>query len=395
MNTIDNKLRDLIDFGLGGESWQSWVDHYDEMYDELDVDGFDFAPAKLTYTWQQLLANTGATPLPTYVDPESEGYEVALRAIQGMTGNIPTQKQYYRLNRILLLEKLQFLQNFGDAALNEDMRNAFMGMLDESTEGLIKSYANALTHQRMQLVSKGKFEINAENNPRGLQGITLTFGIPDSNFDTLTGTARWWTNADHSTEGTASDPVAYCKNRVREIRRKYHYRGRLRMEIGKETFEDLCGHSKVIQAVAQRVYPNAADATIAQGAVRSFSDEQMLEEFRKLIRVDRIVLRDTKAVVCKPSVDAEGLPDLIEEEIDNFDPKNIAFIPDGSIGDIQGVKPLTLGYDPEDVASYHEGRLVLSTRMIPKTHSIYIDSEFAQLCVPSMPKYMFVSTISA
>ncbi|MCM1295400.1 MAG: hypothetical protein NC311_07635 [Muribaculaceae bacterium] len=395
MNTQNESLRNLINFGLGNEDWQGWVDHYAEKYDALSVDGFDFQAPKLSYSWQQLIASTGMTPLPTYVDPESEGYEVALRQIEGMTGNIPTQKQFYRLNRTILMEKLQLVQQFGQAAFNEDLQQVFMGLMDESTDGLIQSYSNALTHQRMRLVSTGQFEINAANNPRGIQGLTLKFGIPDDNFDTLKSTARWWTDAEHTTEGTKADPVGYCRSRIRFIRRKKHFLGRIVLEIAKTTAEDLCGHSKVIAAVAARLYPNAADQTVAQANVKNLDDEAILEQFRKLIGADAIRLRDSLATVVKPGKDENGDPDLVEETIENFVPTNIAFIPEGKIGDIQGVKPLTLGYNPEDVATFHDGRLVLTTRTVPKTHSIYIDSEFAQLCVPSMPKHMYISTVTA
>ena len=129
--------------------------------------------------------------------------------------------------------------------------------------------------------------------------------------------------------------------------------------------------------------------------MRSLDDDAILEEFRKLIKVDAIKLRDSKATIVKPGTDAAGLPDLVEDVIDNFDPKNIAFVPAGKLGAIQGMRPLSLGYDPEDVASHHNERLLLTARAVPKTRSIYIDSAFAQLCVPSMPKYMFISTVTA
>lgn len=395
MNTYNETLRNLINFGLGEDDWQGWVDHYNEKYNELNVDGFEFQVPKLSYSWKQLVAATGMTPLPTYVDPESEGYEVALRQIEGMTGNIPTQKQFYRLNRTILLEKLQLVQEFGNNAFNEGMQECFMGLMDESTDGLIQSYYNALTHQRMRLVSTGQFEINAANNPRGLQGLTLKFGIPADNFDTLSGTKRWWTDAEHTTEGKDSDPVGYCRDRIRFIRRKKHFLGRIGMEIAKTTAEDLCSHSKVLSDIAKRLYPNAANTDVALGNVKFMNDSDILDEFRKLIGADFITLRDSLATVVKPGQDENGDPDLVEEVIENFVSTNIAFIPEGKIGDIQGVKPLTLGYDPEDVATFHDGRLVLTTRAVPKTHSIYIDSEFAQLCVPTQPKHMYISTVTA
>lgn len=213
----------LLEFGLGGDTWQQFVDRYKEKYEGMVIDGFEFAPTSINYTWQQLVAATTVTTLPTYVDPESPGYEKQRGSAKGETGSIPTQKAFYSLNRTIVREKMQLMQMFGQAALNQDMMNVIMGLLDESADGLIKGYYNSLTNQRMQIVSTGKFKIDATNNPRGIKDITFDFGIDESHFDTLSGSQRWWTNADKSTEGTASDPIAYMKNKVKEIRSKYHY----------------------------------------------------------------------------------------------------------------------------------------------------------------------------
>ena len=43
---------------------------------------------------------------------------------------------------------------------------------------------------------------------------------------------------------------------------------------------------------------------------------------------------------------------------------------------------------------YDGGRLKLTQRANPETHSIYIESEAAQMCVPRMPQYMFISTVT-
>ena len=151
MNRTPLDLYKIIAFGLGNDSWQQWVDHYEEKYNDAQIDGFTFAPVSMSYTFQQLIAETGAHTLPAYVDPESPGYETALREVQGKTGNIPTMKKFYRLNRTIVSERLQLIQRVGQASLTPEMQEAFMCLIDESTDGLIGSFMNALTHQRMQI----------------------------------------------------------------------------------------------------------------------------------------------------------------------------------------------------------------------------------------------------
>lgn len=395
MNTLPLDLYKVIEYGLGGESWQEFVDRYKEKYDTLQIDGFEFEPTKLDYTFAQLITSLGVKTLPAYVDPESPGYETSLAEIEGKTGNIPTQKKFYRLNRVTVRQQLQLLQRVGSAGLTEQMQNVFMKLLDESTDGLVGSYYNALTHQRMRIVSTGKFTIDTDNNPRGIKGITIDFNIPSSHYDTLSGTSRWWTDADHVTanEGSAADPISYLKGMAKKIRRTYHFLGKLRMEISQDLWDDLLTHSKVLAKIGQALYPTV-DSSVQAAYAENVSDERKKEVIRQLIRVDEIVERDSLAYVDKPGTDADGNPDLVTEQVENFKATNVAFIPVGIIGGIQGVEPLTLGYDSDKVASYDEGRLKLTQRANPQTHSIYIESEAAQLCVPRVPQYMFISTVT-
>ena len=396
MNTLPLSLYKVLEYGLGGQNWQEFVDHYNEKYNDVQIDGFEFDPVQLDYTFAQLISSAGVKTLPAYVDPESPGYEVALREIEGKTGNIPTQKQFYRLNRVQVRRQLQLLQRVGAAALTPEMQNVFLGLLDESTDGLIGSYYNALTHQRMRIVSTGKFVIDTDNNPRGLKGITLDFNIPSTHYQTLTGTALWWTSDEHlpANEGSASDPILDIKNRVKEIRRKYHYLGEIQMELAKDLWDDLMTHTAVLKRIGHNLYPQVTDDATVVANAQNESEERLKAIFQKLVGVDVIKPRDSFAYVDKPGTNSDGEKDLVTVEVENFKATNISFIPKGKIGTIQGVEPLTLGYDADKVASYDGGRLKLTQRAVAETHSIYIESEAAQLCVPNKPQFMFISTVT-
>lgn len=395
MRTIPVTLRDMVSLGMFGENWQTFVDHYEEKFNAISIDGFDFDPVSIGYTFTQLLSKVGATVLPTYVDPESEGYEMPLGSAEGVTGTIPTQKLFYSVNRVVVREQMQLVQRFGKGAMDGEMANVMFGLLDEGTDGLIQSFWNALNHQRHQVVSKGEFTINATNNPRGIKGITIGFNMPAANKDVLSGTARWWTNADRTTEGSASDPIEYLKTRVKAIRRDRHYNGALRMELSQDLWDDMLGHSKVLSRVASNLYPTVESDTVRLNAVKDLGDDAFKEAIRKIIKVDEIVVRETYAYVSKPGVNAAGEPDLVEERIDNFDPKNIAFVPIGKLGGIQGVQPLSMGYDPDKVAYAMGNRLLIEQEDIPRTHSLNVNGEMAQLCVPNAIRNMFVSTVTA
>lgn len=392
---FDGTLLGIIALSLGEDTWQEWVGRYLEKYDGLTVDGYRLAPLKRNYTFQQIIASTGATPLPTWVDPESPGYEVALRSLSGNTGNIPTAKQFYRFNRVIMREQMQLI----DACrgnLPDGTQEIFMGLMDESTDGLIKSYHNALVHQADRINSTGYFVLAADNNPRGYHDVKIDFNIPSTHFDTLTGTERWFTDTDGSmtTAGTKSDPIQYCKDKIKEIRRKYHIYAPIDIRISEELWEAVCQHPKVRSKIAVNKNPLATDNALVNIAAE-LEDEEIKTRFAKIVKANSIIVRDSKAFVDKPGINEDGEKDLVTVQIDNFERKNISFIPSGNIGEIQGVKPLALGYDPDEIA-YHDGnRLLLTTRAHKETHSIYVESEFAQICVPSNVNAMFISTVTA
>lgn len=396
MRTIPVTLRDIMSLGLGGATWQQFVDKYEEKYDEVSIDGFDFDPITIGYTFAQLVSKTAATVLPTYVDPESEGFEMPLGQLEGITGNIPTQKLFYSVNRVIVREQMQLVQRFGQLALNDDMRDIMFKLLDEGTDGLIQAFYNALNHQRHQVVSTGQFAITATNNPRGIKGVTIGFGIPDANKDTLSGTSRWWTNVNHTTanQGSASDPIKYMQDRVKYIRRTGHYYGPLRLELCQDLWDDLLTHTAVLQKIGYNLVPTAATAAIAQSVAENTGDDQKKEVIRKLIKVDEIVTRDTYAYVSAPDTTSGNEPDLVTTQVENFKKENIAFIPTGKIGGIQGVQPLSMGYDAGDIAYAMGNRLLIEQEGIPRTHSINVNGEMAQLCVPSAVRQMFISTVT-
>lgn len=396
MRTIPVTLRDIMQLGLGGESWQAFVDHYEEKYNANSIDGFEFDPISIGYTFSQLLSQTGAAVLPTYVDPESEGFEMPLGSATGVTGNIPTQKLFYSVNRVIVREQMQLVQRLGKVAMNDDMADVMFKLLDEGTDGLIQAFWNALNHQRHQIVSTGSFTINATNNPRGLKGITISFGVPAANLDTLTENDLWWDNASHVTanQGSSSDPIGYMQARVKYIRRTGHYGGPLRLELAQDLLDDLFTHSAVLKKIGYNAVPTAASDTVAVNVATNISDEGKIEAMRRLIRVDEIVPRDTLAYVSKPDTTGSNAPDLITSQVENFKKENIAFIPTGKLGSIQGVQPLSMGYNAQDVAYSMGNRLLIEQEGIPRTHSINVNGEMAQLCVPGAVKQMFISTVT-
>lgn len=396
MRTMVKNYYDLLTVGLGNFSFQQFVDRFQEKYNILQTDGFDWDPEiQLDYTYEQLIASLGIVTLPIYVDADSEGLDKSLGEFKVGSNKIPTQKHRYPMNAKMLRERMIMYQRFGEASLTKDTRTALMNLLFESTDKLLAGNRNALTHQRMRVVSKGQFTIDIENNPRGIKGLTFDFGIPAANKETLSGTNRWWTNAEHTpaNEGSSSDPLLYLKNKRKAMRKAGFPNGHF--EIASDLFDDLLTHSKVLERIGLALYPMAASATnpgtAAQGYATNMTDEAKRATIESIIGCP-IIPRDSLASVEKFDEESKSIKPVT---IENFDPLNVAFVPDGQLGTIKSVQPMVFTDDPtQRIAWFDGGRTLLTQRFESKKKSMYVESEMAVLCVPNAPQYMCVYTVT-
>lgn len=396
MRTNVSNYYDLLTVGLGNFSFQQFVDRFQEKYNVLQTEGFDWDPEiQMDYTYEQLIASLNIVTLPIYVDVDSEGLDKSLGEFNIGSNKIPTQKHRYPMNAKMLRERMIMYQRFGDAALTPDTRSALVDLLFESTDKLLAGNRNALTHQRMRVVSTGQFTIDLTNNPRGIKGLTFDFGIPSANKESLSGENRWWKNAEHTptNEGTASDPLLYLKNKRKDMRKKGFPNGHF--EIASDLFDDLLTHTKVLERIGLALYPMAASATnpgtAAQGYATNMTDEAKRAAIESIIGCP-IIPRDSLAAVEKYD---EASKSIKATTIDNFNKLNVAFVPDGQIGTIKSVQPMVFTDDPtQRIAWFDGGRTLITQRFESKTKSMYVESEMAVLCVPNMPQYMCVYTVT-
>ena len=392
MRNMVNNYYDLMTFGLGNQNFQQFVDKFQLKYNAPQADGFVWdSEIQLDYTYEQLIASLGITTLPVYVDADSEGLDKSLGQFTIGSNKIPTQKHRYAMNAKMLRERMLMVQKFGDAALNSDTRSALMDMLFESTDKLLGGNRNAITHQRMRICSTGQFTIDLENNPRGIQGITFDFGIPAANKETLSGTARWWTNAEHTkaNEGSASDPLLFLKNKRKAMKKAGFPAGHF--EMSEDLFDDLLMHSKVLQSIGYALYPAAADATAAQSYAQNLTDDVKKDAIARIIGAP-IKTYDSVAAVEKYDAESKSIKPVT---VENFKATNVSFIPDGQIGTIKSVRPMVFTDDPtQRIAWFDGGRTLVTNRFESKTKTMYVESEMAVLCVPNMPQYMCIFTVT-
>ena len=123
---------------------------------------------------------------------------------------------------------------------------------------------------------------------------------------------------------------------------------------------------------------------------QNMADDALKAQMERIIGCP-IVTRDSVAAV--DALDENNV--LRPKTIENFKATNVAFVPNGQIGTIKSVRPLVISDDPtQRIALFDGGRTLIKQRFESKTNSMYVESEMAVLCVPQMPQYMCVYTVT-
>ena len=379
MNAFDIQVYDLLSrAGIGnGKQLQDFIDNQVmQKYNELDIAGFQFAATnQLDFTYEQVQGEYALNIMASYVDLDSPATPDASQGATLATGRIPRMKkvEYYNEDKI---RKMRILEEF-KGANSADVRAAAIADLFVTTDKLIGGHVNSISYQRHQIVSTGKFTLTAENNPNGIKGVTFAAHVPAANINTLSGTARWWTDAEKTTEGSAANPVADLINMV-EVARRKGVRGHF--EVNYNFLTKVLNHSKVIATIGLNALP-AADAA-AQAAFAGIwgraKKKAALEELIgvNIVEIDHMVA--TQKVV--KGVVENNLVDAFAGDV-------VVFVPDGTLGEILTVEPIAIAGGTYARFLGNRGLLTVGADYEKKIQSF--NTEMTSLVVPSLPQYFW------
>lgn len=368
--------------GMTNERFQTFINKFQEKYNVLNTDGFDWDDEiQIDFTYEQLQAELGIATLPTFVDIDAGApYKMQDKFVIG-SNKIPRFKHGFAMNEKIIREQMIMAKRLG--SVTPDVRNTLLKLLFDSVDKLIVGNHNELTYQRNQIVSTGKFDITAENNPQGIKGLSFTFG---TNTSSLSGTSRWWTNAEHSVanQGSASDPL----NDMKKIRKTATSVGVPlgHFEISKVLFDDLATHTKVLSRVGYALYPNA------DGETNAITYAQNLTEDALKAAMERIVGAPIKVIDARAVVEKFESGKIVKSAIDSFDSKSFAYVPDGMLGTIKAVEPIAVADPAARIAYFDGGRTIIKNVFNTDTNTQYVYSECTALVVPSVARYMYSVT---
>ncbi|MBR5414182.1 MAG: hypothetical protein IK114_14320 [Fibrobacter sp.] len=382
MDAYQIQFYDLLSRALGaGESIQSFLDStMAQKYNALQLDGFTFEPFMQTdFTYEQIVGELGLNVMAQYYDVDSPALPDGTLGFKSYTGKIPRMKKVEYFNEDKL-RKMKLIEDRKSTTPEQVALIAYQ-QLFITIDKLIGGHTNALTYQRHQAVSTGKFVINNTNNPKGIKNITLDYHVPSGNKTTLTSTARWWTSSTHTqaNEGSAANPV----KDLTDIVAKARYAGVLgHFEVEIDYLKEVLSHSKVLAQIGVATLP-ASDSTAQVAYAGILSYEAKKSALESLIGAP---IKAIDSLVPVESIDKTEKA-FTRSNINAFEKNVFVFVPDGEIGVVKTVEPIAI--EGGNYASFYGGRLLLTVGVdfVKKCQSY--NTEMTSLVIPTAPQLMW------
>lgn len=383
MDTYSIQFYDLLSRALGGNESKRLQGFLDTVmarkYNVLQLDGFTFDEMQTDFGYEQIAREVSITPMANYYDLDSPALPRSTEGFKSWTGRIPRMKDVEYLNEDKIRKQLILEQRagaIGDARVTRSALDALFVTVDT----LIGGHTNSLTYQRHQMVSKGKFDIVFANNPKGVNGLSFSAHIPTANINTLTETARWWTNTAKTTEGSAADPV----HDLLEMVEKANDAGvtQCHFEVNKTYLKKVLNHSKVLRNIALNLFPTAS-VSDTQTAVAVMAEDVKKRTLESILGVP------IKVVDSIVSVEApvKATQNYTRKNVQAFEPDVFVLVPDGNIGRVLTVEPIAL--QGGTYGSFYDGRLLLTVGVDPVKKCQSFNTEMTSLVVPEAMNYMW------
>ena len=360
---------------------------------DLNLDGFSWDPvSSLTFDYEQLIVSNRLKVMATYVDKDSEAIPLGTEGFESVRGVVPRQKARFIWDEddyrkyLDALNKLDF-QNTTAQQYARDL--LFNGLSD-----IKNAHVLSMTYQRDQMVSNRSLTLTADNNPRGIQGLTFTAQVPAGNVTTLAGNYCWYTSATEKTtanEGSSADPVKDMRTIIRNMRRKGY--NNIIIEVDEQSWLDDMDHSKWRTAIGYELRPdlvlaanndaNALAVGIAAG------DDAVRQAFARIIGIPLANIKFRQGLAAVEKLQGKG-PDakLVRTSMRTFNANTYVFYPAGPLGTIKSVLPLV----PDSKAMYATffgGKGLIQYEYDAKSKTQDWWSELTALCVPNRPQEMY------
>lgn len=374
---------DLVSRAFNGDATsrrlQTFVDSTVSLkYNGLKLDGFSFAPdMQLDYTYEQIQKELGITPMASYYDVDSPAVPKAEQEASLATGRVPRMKEVMYFNEDKVRKQLILEKMLSDEKIPIQAGQKLFDVVDE----LIGRHTNSLTYQRNQMVSAGKLVLNDKNNPDGTLRVTLSANVPLKNRKTLSGDEKFWKDKTYAQEGAKADPIQSIIDWLQPILDR-GIKGHI--EINLAYYRRLLRHSKVNQRIGFGLWPTVS-AEAATGAATVLPLSQKTSALEDLLGVKIKTVDSISSVLTYNTTSKRMEPTTAP----SFNPDVIVFIPDGNVGEVLTVMPISTQDNSALVSTFYDGRLMLTVARDAVTKCQGFHTEMTSLVVPNVPQYFF------
>lgn len=360
---------------------------------DLNLDGFSWDPiSSLRFDYEQLIASNRLKVMATYVDKDSEAIPLGTEGFEAIRGVIPRQKARF------LWDEDDY-RKYLDAVSKLDFQNTTakqyaLDLLFNGLSDIRNAHELSMTYQRDQMVSNRGLTLSADNNPRGITGLTFTASVPDANVTTLSGTARWFTdpaNKDADHQGSASDPVKDIRTIVRNMKRKGY--SNIILEVDEQSWLEDMDHTAWRTAIGYQLRPDlvlaANNDANALAVGNNAGDDQVAAAFAKIIGIPLANIKFRQGLAAVEKLQGKG-PDakLVRTSMRTFNANTYVFYPAGPLGTIKSVLPL-VSNSSAMYATFFGGKGLIQYEYDAKAKVQDWWSELTALCVPNRPQEMF------
>lgn len=391
----DKEFYDLVAGGLrsigydGPDGFQMFIeDSFAKKYNFKKLAQMGFVLSEnfdIDTRWVQAEARSNVHSLAAFVDIDSDGPTKGTEGLELNTGTMPTFKHEIKLNRKIISEQLRIARELG--GVTDEMMSKVVKLLFNSVDQLVGGNYNTMAYMRERIVSTGKLEINAVNNPFGVSFVA-DFG--KSYRTKNSSTSEWYaksgvgvvTQEANVTSGAIS-PLQVLKD-VKHRAEQKDFAPKGHWEMSRTTWDDLTKLQYFRDMYVAYTRPDIKDAATIKAYGAMTSDDAL----RKFIE-DRIgapiVIIDTNFRVEKFDK-AKGTNDSF---IEGFEEGVLVYVPDGEIGEIQCAKPIAMATPSSRLAFLDGGRTMVRSTFNDKNMEQIIETEITGLLVPNKMRWMY------
>lgn len=396
---------DLLGQGLAGlgfedNSEESALSQYIDTYfaDKYNADatmataGFPLNPnVKLSEFYEQIESSVRQYTIASHVDIDSDGPVKGHGEVTIGAGTIPTWKHKTVTGRKDIKDELRLANRLGGA--DAQIIDSFMTLFFDSQDKLIGGNHNTMLYLRNMIVSTGKVNIDANNNPAG---IPLLIDFCKDYRTKHTTTSKWYTKSEDGTitqdaavgasGASGIDPIALMRRiRTNAQQGTDHLPKACHWECDFLTWEAILAMPYFRQYYTNAARPDISDATNQLIYGRTIDDDVFKGWFEKLIG-SKIVVIDNIASIEKINETTHKTEFI---DLRGFEEGTFALVPDGDLGDSQFASPFAIGSSASRVAYFDGGRTMIRTVFDDKHMTYTNNSEFTGLPIPNKTRWQY------